>query len=78
MRKVRIQIEESQYEALRRLGHEEARSVADLVREAVDHLLRQPQVRALPPLPEIAGKYRPQEEAGGMKEHDRRWAAAVR
>lgn len=77
MIKTQIQLEEWQYEALKRLGRRESRSVADLVRESVAQLLRRADGRAMPPLAEIAGKYRPR-DAGDLKRHDRAWAESIR
>ena len=77
MIKTQIQLEEDQYVRLKRLSRQEARSIADLVRQSVGLLLRQVDARSLPPLTELAGKYRP---AAGvdLKPHDASWARAIR
>ena len=77
MIKTQIQLEEAQYGGLKRLGVLEARSLSDLVREAVALLLARSQRRAVGSLEEVAGKYE-RGDAGDLKDHDRGWAESIR
>jgi len=75
MIKTQIQIENWQYEALKRQSVENSRSMSDFIREAVTDALRKGKANI--PLSEIAGKYSPiQEEA--LKPHDAYWAESIR
>lgn len=77
MIKTQVQLEEWQYQALKRLSRRESRSIADLVRESVAQLVRRADRRAMRPLDQIAGKYRPR-DTDDLKQHDRAWADSVR
>lgn len=78
MIKTQVQLEEWQYDALKRLSRRESRSIADLVRQSVTQLVRDVESRALPPLEDLAGKYRPRPDTDDLKPHDRDWAASAR
>jgi hypothetical protein len=77
MIKTQIQLEPWQHEKLKELSRRQSRSIADLIRESVTHLLRARELDALPPLREVAGKYRPI-PVDDLKEHDRAWSEAIR
>jgi len=75
MVKTQIQIEEWQYEALKRETADTSRSMADLIREALTDSLKKK--KPLHALSDLAGKYRP---LGGrdLKRHDAAWADSIR
>lgn len=77
MIKTQIQIEEWQYEGLKRMGAKESRSLSALVRDSVTRMLRM--VERQPPgnMERIAGKY----ESGALDDltdHDRGWVETIR
>jgi len=75
MIKTQIQMEEWQYEAIKKEGVRTSRSMSDLIREAVS--LRLKQSSNLPSLSSAAGKFAP--DAGeDLKSHDARWAESIR
>jgi len=77
MIKTQIQLEEWQYDALKRFGVVAERSFSDLVRESVSLFLKGKKNGALAPLETLAGKYTclPTED---LKMHDRVWAESIR
>jgi predicted CopG family antitoxin len=77
MIKTQIQLENWQYEGLKRLSAAEARSLSDVVRESVALLLNRSKRRTSRTLEEIAGKYE-RGDAGDLKDHDRGWAESIR
>lgn len=72
MKRTQIQVPEDRYEELERIAHQEGRSVADLVREGIELVLRQNRALAAS-LDAIAGKFRPL-PMEDLKAHDR-WLA---
>ena len=77
MIKTQVQLEEWQYEGLKRLGAKESRSLSDLVRDSVARMLSHAEPRSPESMEAIAGKY----EGGpldGLKDHDRAWLESIR
>jgi len=77
MTKTQIQLEEWQYESLKRLSARDARSMSALVREAVSQLLGRLEAHPVLRLEEIAGKYTGR-ELGNLKDHDQGWTESIR
>lgn len=77
MIKTQIQLEDWQYEGLKRLGAAESRSLSDMVRESVAILLNRSRRPASRTLEEIAGKYE-RGDVGDIKNHDRGWVESIR
>ena len=75
MIKTQIQIEEWQYEAIKRESAREDRRMSDFIREAVTVALQKR--GAKPSLSAIAGKYEPI-DAEELKPHDRFWVEGIR
>lgn len=75
MVKTQIQIENWQYEMLKRQAAESSRSMSDFIREALTDALRKRKTKI--PLSEIAGKYAPI-EGDALKPHDAYWAESIR
>lgn len=75
MIKTQIQVEEWQFEALKRRAASEHRSMSDFVREALTEALRKP--GSVCPLAELAGKYA-SSGAADLKDHDAGWAETIR
>ncbi len=75
MIKTQIQIEEWQYEALKKQSTLTSRSMSDFVRQVLTDALK----KRVPsrPLAEIAGKYRPV-SSDDLKAHDADWAESIR
>ena len=77
MVKTQIQLEDWQYAGLKQLSASQARSMSEVVRQAVGQLLDRSSKQAPCCLEEIAGKYAA-EPLEGMKDHDRAWVEAIR
>ena len=77
MIKTQIQLEEWQYDALKRVGAVTERSFSDVVRESVSLFLKGKKNGALAPLESLAGKNTtfPTDD---LKMHDRVWAESIR
>lgn len=75
MVKTQIQLEEWQYEAIRRQSAATSRSMADLIREALTAALARKVPRLA--LSDIAGKFKPATTAD-LKTHDAAWADSIR
>lgn len=75
MIKTQIQIEEWQYEAIKRETVRASRSMSDFIREAVTEALKKGTTRKS--LSEIAGKYTPI-SAEPLKPHDAAWVESIR
>lgn len=75
MIKTQIQLEEWQYEAVKKACAREARSLSDFIRESVALALRRGGTAL--PLSELAGKYEPT-ASGPLKPHDQAWAESIR
>ena len=76
MVKTQIQLEEWQYDAVKRASASNDRSMSDIIREGVLLYLAKTK-RHGAPLAELAGKYRPK-PVTGLKSHDREWVEAIR
>jgi hypothetical protein len=76
MVKTQIQVEEWQYEALKKESARTSRSMSDFIREAVSMALKRP--GGLRPLEECAGRYRPLQEGDDLKSHDAAWIETIR
>lgn len=76
MVRTQIQLEEQQYRQLRSLGARSGKGLAEQVREAVGHYLRQQDGRA-EPLESVLGKFRPV-TVKGLKPHDRDYVETLR
>jgi hypothetical protein len=77
MIKTQIQLEDWQYEALKRASRSSSRSMSDFVREGVSLILKKNTPHATLPLEKIAGKFRPIAESD-LKQHDRAWVNSIR
>lgn len=77
MIKTQIQLEEWQYEGIKRLSAHDSRSMSAVVRQAVTQLLRRTGPSAGLRLEDLAGKY-VCDEAVDLKDHDRGWADSIR
>ena len=75
MIKTQIQLEEVQYERLRKIAAAEHRSLADCVRECVALYLAQSSVSGAN-LDGVLGKFAPISDED-LKPHDRAWAEAI-
>jgi len=75
MIKTQIQIEDWQYEAIKRETAPASRSMSDFIREAISDTLKKR--KPISSLSEISGKYIP--IAGDpLKSHDAEWADSIR
>lgn len=77
MIKTQVQLEEWQYDGLKRLGSKESRSLSDLVRDSVTRMLSHSTSRSPTTMEAVAGKY----EGGpldDLKAHDRGWVESIR
>jgi Arc/MetJ-type ribon-helix-helix transcriptional regulator len=77
MIKTQIQLEEWQYDGLKRVCRGSGRSMSDFIRESVSLLLKKNTSPTFLPLEKIAGKYRPLPETD-LKGHDRDWVNSIR
>lgn len=77
MIKTQIQLDEWQYDAIKKLGSQSSRSMAEVIREGVSLLLKKQSGAVRRDLKQLAGKYRAGDVAD-LKEHDRHWAGAIR
>jgi len=77
MIKTQIQLEEWQYDSLKRACRSSGRSMSDFIRESVSLLLNKAAQPSGLPLEEIAGKYSPLPDTD-LKAHDRDWADSIR
>jgi Arc/MetJ-type ribon-helix-helix transcriptional regulator len=77
MIKTQIQLEEWQYEALKKVSQRTSRSMSDFIREGVSLLLKKGSKQTHAPLEDLAGKYHPI-PSGDLKAHDRDWADSIR
>lgn len=77
MIKTQVQLEEWQYEAIKKAGGATSRSMSDIIREGLSLVLPKLGHGRQKPLASIAGKYRPL-NAVDLKDHDRGWAESVR
>lgn len=77
MIKTQIQLEEWQYDGLKRACRSSGRSMSDFIRESVSLLLNKSTPRSSLPLEKIAGKYRPL-PVTELKGHDRDWVNSIR
>lgn len=77
MIKTQIQLEEWQYDALKRTSATTARSVSDIIREGVTLFLNKTARKARTPLHQIAGRYKPL-PISDLKAHDEDWVASIR
>ena len=77
MIKTQIQLEEWQYEALKRSSASSSRSMSDIIREGVTLLLNRTGRKSTTPLAQLAGKYRPVTGAE-LKPHDLEWVDSIR
>ena len=77
MIKTQIQLEDWQYESLKKTGAEAGRSLSDVIRESVSLFLKGKKKGGKGSLEALAGKYssRPMDD---LKPHDRAWAEAIR
>ena len=77
MIKTQIQLEEWQYDSLKKICRGSGRSMSDFIRESVCLLLNKGTTTASLPLEKIAGKYRPL-PFSDLKGHDRDWVNSIR
>jgi Arc/MetJ-type ribon-helix-helix transcriptional regulator len=77
MVKTQIQLEEWQYEALKKVSQRTSRSMSDFIREGVSLLLKKGSKQTHTPLEDLAGKYHPI-PSEDLKAHDRNWAESIR
>jgi hypothetical protein len=77
MVKTQIQLEQWQYEGLKRISAHDSRSMSAVVREAVTQLLRRTGPHQASALEDVAGKY-VCGEAVDLKDHDRGWVESIR
>jgi predicted DNA-binding protein len=75
MRKTQIQVEDWQYEAVKKLSARTSRSMAEIMREALSRSLTSS--AELPPLSVAAGKFQPLPQ-DDLKDHDAGWAGSIR
>ncbi|NBU70605.1 MAG: hypothetical protein EBS53_04015 [Bacteroidetes bacterium] len=77
MIKTQIQLEEWQYNGLKKACQGSDRSMSDFIRESVTLLLKKSTSPTFLPLEKIAGKYQPLPETD-LKGHDRDWVNSIR
>jgi hypothetical protein len=77
MIKTQIQLDEWQYDAVKRLGSQSSRSMAEVIREGVSLLLKRNSAQPHHDLKQLAGKYRAVDPTD-LKDHDRHWAESIR
>jgi Arc/MetJ-type ribon-helix-helix transcriptional regulator len=77
MIKTQIQLEEWQYDSLKKACRGSGRSMSDFIRESVSLLLNKSTPPSSLPLEKIAGKYRPL-SVTDLKGHDRDWVNSIR
>jgi hypothetical protein len=77
MIKTQIQLDEWQYDAVKKLGSQSSRSMAEVIREGVSLLLKKNSGAIGRDLKQLAGKYRAGDVAD-LKEHDRHWTESIR
>ncbi len=79
MIKTQIQLEEDQYQALKRASARDSRSMSEIIREALSVSLMRARPRES--IETVAGKYQPlsaEGTASGLKPHDAAWAESIR
>ena len=77
MIKTQVQLEKWQYQAAKKAGAANSRSMSDIIREGLSLVLPKLGIAGQKPLVAIAGKYRslPLKD---FKDHDRGWAESIR
>jgi predicted CopG family antitoxin len=77
MIKTQIQLEDWQYESLKRVGVEAGRSLSDVIRESASLFLKSRKQVGSVSLKELAGKYSSR-SFKDLKPHDRAWVESIR
>jgi predicted CopG family antitoxin len=77
MIKTQIQLEDWQYDSLKKTGAEAGRSLSDVIRESVSLFLQGKKKGGTISLESLAGKYTSR-SMDDLKPHDRAWAEAIR
>lgn len=77
MIKTQVQLEEWQYEAAKKAGAANSRSMSDIIREGLALVLPKLGQGGRKSLASIAGKYRPL-DGKDLKDHDRGWTESIR
>ncbi|OGQ87169.1 MAG: hypothetical protein A2289_23660 [Deltaproteobacteria bacterium RIFOXYA12_FULL_58_15] len=75
MMRTQIQLEEADYERLRKVAQQQRRSIADCIREGIKLVVASGEAQQ-ESLDSIAGKFAPQPDAD-LKPHDQWWSESM-